>query len=366
MNIRILVTWMCFALAFPVFGADALTYRKLSTYPNGSDMAKEGATGEAANGLAFGEGYWFYATEKRIYRLNSDFQNAEMEEYPYPIAPKSSFHYRPPILPKSVSLSTIINSTKCDHIGGIDFYNGELYAAIEKCDDEIARVVVLNLNLEPLRTGLLPFLNSSIPWVAVNPQDDQFLYTVNRKDKQTMVGFPRVFCDGAELATTKQIVFQDNPDSFWQQGGAFSRDGLFYRVVDVVKKDKADYSGIWLYQIDTPIVDGSKARRIGFISIKYIPWWKKGLTDIGKDIYEGVTGDEVSKEGYRDWELEDIDVTPITEGPMKGDVHVMMLDNDLQTDNLSIYHYVIDRSGSSVDDNVFIHSVLPALFPMLL
>jgi hypothetical protein len=308
-----------------VIAADILQFTKLGTHPSDRELSNEGADSEAAQGLAFDGSHWFYSNDENIYRLQKDFRNKDKKF-------KVKGHS--------------FGGTKCDHVGGIDYFDGEVYTALDNCSDGNARVAVFDINLNLKRSGVLPALKGQFPWVAVNPIDSAYLYSVSKNKKQ-LFAFDRIFSNGASLSVIKAINFQDHPDDkldhFWSQGGAFSPNGLFFRSVDDAKDEDSHHTGIWVYAINDPIKNGSAARRVGFINIKYDPdQWAPGCW---------------FDQCYRNYELEDVDAATVSSGSTAGDVHIIMLSNEIDEDDVTVYHYAVgdyDQDGSKDSlDNCF-------------
>lgn len=340
---------LCFnllgSLAFSkvVMAEDILQFERSANYPNDSELSGIGASSNNAQGLAFDGSHWFYSDEYNVYRLNKGFGDTEK---------KLNFGRK-----------KLPDGATCHHVGGIDYFAGEVYVALDNCklsygssslfllnvdlinlllDQSMpARLAVLDVNLNPLRYASMPELDGSFPWVAVNPIDSDYFYTVS-KDRTKLLAFNRTFCTGPDCSSgvtsirfIKSITFQENPrevlDEFWAQGGAFSPNGLFFRTVHDAEKEDSPYTGIWVYEIDNPITNNSIAKRVGLINIQYDPSFGGGL-----------------------YELEDLDVTTVSSGPTIGDIHIAMLRNDIWTeDNVSVYHYTAgDYDKDGVKDHV--------------
>jgi hypothetical protein len=314
-------------LLFPhcLVANDILQFTKLKDHPSDRELSNEGADSDAAQGLAYGGSYWFYSNDESLYRLQKDFRNKDKD-----------FKIR----------NYSFGGTKCDHVGGVDYFNDEVYAALDNCSDGNARVAVFDAaNLYLKRSGILPVLEGQFPWVAVNPIDSDYLYAVS-KDRKKLFAFDRKFNNGVSLPVVKSVNFHDHPDNkldhFWEQGGAFSLNGLFFRSVDDAKDEDSNHTGIWVYAIDYPIRNGSGARRVGFVNIKYDP-----------DIWVPfLCGFDQCKRNY---ELEDLDAAMVSYGPAAGDVHIIMLSNEADEDDVTIHHYLTgdyDQDGrrDSVDN----------------
>jgi hypothetical protein len=301
--------------------ADMLQFSSTGTHPSDRELGHEGADSEAAQGLAFDGSHWFYSNKDYVFRFQSDFRGKDK-------------HFKV----KGHHFGAVV----CDHVGGIDYFAGEVYAALDNCSDDRARVAVFDENLELLRSGVIPELEDQFPWVAVNPVDSEYLYSVS-KDKKRLLGFDRTFKNGASLPVVKTINFRDHPDDkldhFWTQGGAFSANGLFYRSVDDAKDEDSNHTGIWVYEVDYPIRNDSEARRVGFINIKYDPdLWAPGCW---------------FDQCYRNYELEDLDAARVSTGPTAGDLHILMLSNEAGEDDVSVYHYAAgDFDGDGFKDSL--------------
>jgi Thrombospondin type 3 repeat len=315
----------------PAAGTDLLNFTKIATHPSNRELSHEGASSEEAQGIAFEGSHWFYANKTTIYRLSREFRNSDRK------FKVSDFRF---------------DDTKCGHVGGIDFYGGELYAALDHCLDGRARVAVFNTNLEFVRFAILPELCGeaptwlpplvrtatlkalcSFPWVAVNPIDDDFFYTEARVGKQ-LLAFPRRFSNGTVLISEKAVQFREHPQDvlhdYWKQGGAFSKNGLFFLVADDKHDKDSDHTGIWVYELEHSMQNGTVARRVGFINIRYDP---------------------DNPLGYRGDELEDVDASTVPGGATAGDLHVIMLSNEWREDDLSVFHYLSgDYDGDGVKD----------------
>lgn len=314
--------WLLIPVLSSTTAADILRFHETGTQPSDRELSNERADSEQAQGIAFDGGHWFYSNKWNIYRLTSDFRNSNRKFK----ATEHSF-----------------SGVTCSHVGGIDYYDNEIFAALDNCSDDEARVLVLDRNLNFKRAATMPALDGSFPWVAVNPADADFLYTVS-KDKRRLLAFTRVFANDQTIHPRKSIAFQDHPDDkldhFWKQGGAFSANGLFFRVVDDAKDEDSKHTGVWVYEIDRPVTNGTKARRIGFINIRYDPdTW-----------VPFVCGFDQCK---RNNELEDIDARVVHNGPTKGDIHVLMLSNEAGEDDVSVYHYAVgDLDGDGIKDSL--------------
>jgi hypothetical protein len=287
-------------LAVRPFETGAQTFVPIGSSPADSRLSAERANSSEAQGIAFSGSHWYYSNRWTIYRLSPDFRASDQERR---IAPPFGVRF---------------GDATCDHVGGLDFYDGELYAALEGCSDHQARVAVFDADLCLKRSATLPELEGGLAYVAVNPLDDAFFYTEAR-DKRGLIAFPRNFA-GSSLTSVKTVRFSENPGDvladYWTQGGAFSTTGLFFRVVDDAHDDDSSHTGVWIYEIV-----GTSGRRTGFINIRYDP-------------------DRFAITNWRNEELEDIDASSIATGATRGDVHVLLLNNEVWgEDRVSVLHF---------------------------
>ncbi len=292
--------------------ANILQFIKVNTHPSNRELSNENSYSEEAQGIAFDGSHWFYSNKYHIYRFNRDFKNSDRK-----------YH-----------VSTLrFGTEKCGHVGGIDYYKGNIYVGLDNCSDNLARVVIFDRNLNFKKYAIVPQLKE-LAWIAVNPHDDTYLYTIAPNGKQ-LLAFPRHFSNAASINSVKVISFIDHPQDklghIHKQGGAFTASGLFFRTVDDSENEYSSYTGIWVYELEYPILNGSTARCVGLINIKYNPdQWGS----------------------YRQYELEDLDVSTVTVGPTTGDIHIIMLSNEGgDEDDVSVYHYTAgDYDGDGIKD----------------
>ncbi len=311
---------------------DLLQFTRVGTHPSERELSDIGANSESAQGIAFSGSHWFYANAEKIFKLSQDFRRTDGQ------------------------FSTIQHDfgdgAKCKHINELDFFENELFVTISTCSDHRSRVMVFNDDLDLLRTATFELFRaddegSIHPWIAINPVDDEFFYT-QAPDRKSLLAFPRHFIDGTIISAIKTVSLSDHPEdvlgsAWWTQGSAFAPNGLLFRVVDDKEHDDSEHTGIWVYQLDSPVTDGTRARRVGFIHIPYdselcfpnhfCAWFPP----------------ECEIECHREEELEGIDLTSISEGATTGDVHIVMLNNDVFEDNVSVFHFL---SGDFDSDGV--------------
>ena len=264
---------------------------------------------DEANGIAFDGEFWFlaYANPKpKIVKFDRDFR------------PLKYFYFT-------------ATNLGCSHVGGIDAHDGDIWIALDNCTGGTSKVAVLDSNFENLRSALLESVGNNFPWVSINPLDDKVFYTVDKSVGSTrMLGFSTSFRDGSRIKPIKTVEFlsphpQQVTGRFRTQGGDFSPNGLFFRVIDDAERGQSPHTGIWIYKIDKNSDGRQIAKRVGQINQRYHPgFWH----------YE---------------ELEDIDISAYEWNDNLTDVHLLMLDNDASTDEWSLIHY---QSGDSDHDTI--------------
>ena len=300
------------SLSSSALAQDLMRFDRLPTSPSDRELSNVGASSEGAQGIATSRRAVFYSNSDTVFKMDTSMQSTTAR----------------------LNFSNLrFGGAQCSHVGGIDVYSGRVYVALDKCSDRAARVVVLSTELSRLGFASLPALEGSFPWVSVNPLDPDFFYTVS-KDGRLLLAFERSFASGDSLAVSKSIDFRDHPadvpalNDFWTQGGDFAPNGIFLRVVDDARDEDSHHTGVWVYEMPHPIVDGSSAARVGFINIRYDP-----------DIV-----------GNRADELEDLDADSTISGPFQSALHVLFLSNELGEDDISVLHFAsrdLDRDGSS-------------------
>jgi hypothetical protein len=135
-----LLGWLVLAGPASTTAADVLHFSKIGTHPLDRELSNEKADSEEAQGIAFDGSHWFYSNKWNIYRLASDFRKSE-------VTFKATEHS--------------FSGVKCAHLGGIDYHDGEVFAALDNCSDGKARILVLDPNLKFKRAAILPALDGS-------------------------------------------------------------------------------------------------------------------------------------------------------------------------------------------------------------
>ena len=223
-----------------------------------------------------------------------------------------------------------------DHFGDLDQHSGLLYVPLEGGG---------NPRIAVFRSSDLAFLDSQVllrpggkpmtqsGWCAINPTDG-LLYTSNtgidRNDNPIFkfkVGF-----DAGKLRLTYagSLYLKDEDGSGmglkpYMQGGDFSTDGRYLFLVNgkAHKFDKDD-GGVWVFDALTGRKI-TKSKQKGGFRFEFHPGGTK---------FE-------EPEGITYWNLDGRSAPSI-----KGQLHVILLDNDLNGDEFYLKHYRIHRSGN--------------------
>jgi hypothetical protein len=247
---------------------------------------------------------------------------------------------------RNVNISTLsFLRAHCDHVGGIDVHGGEVFVAIQGCDDRHARVAVFDLDLRFLRSTVLQDASGnrigSCPWIAIDPRDPEVFYTETGTDGRLMI-FPRRFDFSAAVRAVGTVTLDRHPRrvlaDYLRQGGAFAPNGLFLLTADDENDEYSRHTGVWIYQFQRTRGRDVAGTKVGFINVRYDP--DHGIAS-------------------RDKELEDLTVAAVAGGPMAGDVHLLKLSNELGEDDVSVLHFTAgdaDRDGTNdlTDNCIFV------------
>jgi hypothetical protein len=198
------------------------------------------------------------------------------------------------------------------HMGDADFYNGRLYVPMEGSTPAIA---VFDSNLNYITHAFIPGAVDA-PWCAINPVDG-LLYVSSFSNVSQVRKFQMQWYGSALYLT--QVGAVDLKDAYGNpltldriQGGAFSPKGHLYLVMDVAGH------GVKGFEVRS-------GRQYVNIPVNYDPSW---------DTAE---------------ELEGIDIWDLDNGAapgVNGQIHVLMLDNDLASaDDLYFKHYAVSSAS---------------------
>lgn len=185
----------------------------------------------------------------------------------------------------------------CQHFGDIDVVDGTLAAALEDCDAGLPLRVYLYdaATLEVEAWGIIPAkVQAHAPWVAIGPHDGNLYSSNDDGDVITVYAPPRG--KGEPLTVVRRIVL----DRLYRgiQGATFSEDGRYFYLVSNDVAHRAD-AGVHVFTLDGP-----EARHVGAIPAP------------GR-----YPGGGMELEGITIWDRGEL-----------GDVHWVILDNDLPSD----------------------------------
>lgn len=188
----------------------------------------------------------------------------------------------------------------CDHLGGIDCYNGRIYAAMEGP----SKVVIINSNFQSASEAKLngstnnssPPQGTSFPWCAVNPWNG-YLYSSRFNNVTEVYGYDPQ--DNFKWVTTLQLAIPTNR----VQGGCFSKNGHLLLTSD-------ETHDIRCFSVLNGAYLGSAAIQV-----------------------DASTGEEV--EGITIWDVQGF-------GGVPSQVHVILLDNQVtENDDVFFKHYSV-------------------------
>lgn len=210
--------------------------------------------------------------------------------------------------------------TGCSHIGDIDYRAGTIYVAVDGCKDHRAKVGMFGRETLAYQGAFdLPGL-ARAGGVAWSPADNH-LYALNRRLDGLRIYGVRASSTGAMAELVREIPLLARGGSRFRgnrlQGLKFTEDGRMYVVFDDVDFSKA---GVYEFQIDS-----NAARLSSFLRVPH-----------------GCTGMLTCTKGngmYLGDEIEGLLIERITGGPYRGDLHVLMIDNDLGQDDVYFEHF---------------------------
>ena len=153
-------------------------------------------------------------------------------------------------------LPAVCKDRKNDHIGGISYYNGKIYASVEGDDGVISCIVTFDAEtLEAVDVYDLPMeqFPDGVPWCAVDTNTG-YLYASKWKDTKTIY----VYNVNAEMAFVKTISLSQSIKRI--QGGEFL-DGTLYLSKD--NNDKGKTRDILSVNVETGEVSIVAERNVG-------------------------------------------------------------------------------------------------------
>lgn len=277
---------------------------KISSYPNNRELAWT----DELQGLTHNEDYWFITQQKRLWRipvghdLNIDIaqNNLSLDIKSVPIPPELSSEY--------------------DHFGDIDCFEDFLFVAMEKTDSTItAKLACFSAaTLAYIGSELIPLQTNKAPWCAVNYKD-RLLYSSRDKDVSTIFAYQYGIQNNTFKISLNQIVNLKDGDGndfvlSGIQGGVFANLGGKNSLI--LTSNEKPNRGINIFEM-------SSGKRIFYKEIDFDLW------AIGEEI-----------EGLTFWDLDNNKAPNI-----EGQIHVLELDNDIDSDDIkSLHHYRIIES----------------------
>ena len=156
-------------------------------------------------------------------------------------------------------LPKVCTDRKNDHIGGISWYDGKIYASVEGPDEGFPCIVVFDAETLECTGEVydlpIDIYDDGVPWCAVD-KETGYLYASRWSDAET------VYCydvnNGMELVKEIPLTGLGMIDRI--QGGEFY-DGCLYLSNDV--KDKGDLKNILKLDVETGEVSLFAERNVG-------------------------------------------------------------------------------------------------------
>ncbi|HRI20838.1 MAG TPA: hypothetical protein PLA68_07780 [Panacibacter sp.] len=288
-----------------------LFFKHLNDYP--SD--RETGWSEELQGVSHNDDHWFITQKNRLWKipvsvdLNSDMDGDDPARgiFTAPI---------PPVL-----------ANDYNHLGDLDYNNGYLFIGLENTNEEYtSRILCLDANtLEFIGSALLNEQGTHASWCAVNPADG-FLYSSWSDNATALFVYTfSVLNNNFTLLFDHMVPLINDDGEPYQlsgiQGGVFSVADNINTLY--ISSNAGDTRGVQIF-------DWPDAKRIQEIFIDF------DFFTIGEEI-EGIT--------Y--WDL------PGNTAPrIKGQLHVLELDNDIDSDDIKCFkHYSIIRSEFVANNN---------------
>lgn len=302
----------------------------LSNHPGGSTSSRRGREfagrendwSDNAQGVTNDGTYWYITDEEKLYKYDikqSISSNIYMKRIGLPFG--------------------------CGHFGDLSYYDGYLYVAVSECPENYgrpgglkyskARIFVYDQNLNLVKQANLRTANGrnrrDVGWVAVNPTNG-YLYTSDSNSTRMQVYARTGWSSGAFLSPLYQMTIYDREKKTLVldtvQGGVFSPNGYLYVVNDNYYHRKHK-PGIYIFKIRGP--QAKLVRKIGLAyTYKYAHVCNGTLCNgLGSEL-EGIT-------------LWDLDADRRARGIDGGQIHVIMVDNDSDQDDVFMRHLRVDN-----------------------
>jgi hypothetical protein len=209
--------------------------------------------------------------------------------------------------------------THCSHIGDVDYRTGTIYVAIDGCEDGRAKVGMFKRETLAYEGSFdLPGL-ARAAGVAWNPVDGH-LYALNRGRNGLRAYAVHAAGTGVVAELVRDIPMRASDGSRFRgnriQGMKFAPSGRVYVIFD-----DPDFAKGGVYEFE---IDSSAARLTSFVPVPH------GCTGVFTCTRNRM---------YLGDEIEGLLIERITSGPYRGDLHVLMIDNDLDRDDVYFKHY---------------------------
>ncbi|MDX9806194.1 MAG: thrombospondin type 3 repeat-containing protein [bacterium] len=197
---------------------------------------------EDNQGIACSNDYMFFSNEKNVYDLIylEDGWLISMDSW----FNVSSDGNKLEDLANTININdSCLKGYKLNHIGDLDYYNGEIYIPIDEKDgNKNGVVVVVNENSKEIEKIIKIPENkddTGMPWVAVNPLDGKIYLPCDEKKKVCRYSFLQVVeaddysdsCPAYKIEGDPEkeisLELEHNNDGKICQGASFSNNGIF-------------------------------------------------------------------------------------------------------------------------------------------
>ena len=281
-----------------------LEHEYLGNYPNG----KETLWSNKCQGVTHDTTHWYITQTLQIWKIpvSTDLEFSKK-------APGTQVLLLPPELQK----------VSYDHFGDLDYWEGYLFIALENKGKKKPPSVVLwdAHNFKFCSVAQLPSPNKiDIPWCAINPMEGT-LFTSDFRCRGELFEYDFSISKEKklELKFLRTVTLKDqegNPFKIKRvQGGVFSKkNNLLYISSDGNKK-----GGIYVFETAAYTL-------VEFIRVPYEPDFPR--------VQE--------MEGITIWDLDKTEINgEIISNKIKGQLHLLLLDNDLCNDDIYFKHFKI-------------------------
>jgi hypothetical protein len=285
--------------------AEKLFFKQLRGYP----VDREQGWSDELQGVSHDDDHWYISQRWKIWKI------------PFVVDLDSQIEADDPSRGiRSVSLSSR-DLPGYNHFGDLDFWDGHLYVGVEDVDKKMKKGLAVVFNAKDLSfagAAVLTAQGIDAPWCAVNKADG-LLYSSNVDGVKCLYAYEQeVTARGLRVQFKNRLpLVRPNGRPFSlnsAQGGVFAEDGLFFLASN---DDKT--RGALVFRISPE----NKAVLVHHIKI---------------DTDSGTIGEEIEGLTFCD---HDDGRTP----HIRGQLHVMELDNDVDRDDLLAFrHYRMERA----------------------